>query len=318
MSSTYFSYHTAREEPKSPDFDLLGINTPSTSYQHSSNPPFVLPLEKNQPQERIQNFSSSISTYTTSSNFTFSTQKTQKFQNLSPDQLRLREIKKNNLKIAKNLHLQGLIGENDKHQVKSLILKNHPLITISLQTAISGNPAQLNGLLNPENKENRRKNENGNKKTIREEDDMPATLHFVKKEGKSYFVGHLFLRVSSKKWFRKWKLVFFSLDEDKLNIYASYYSWKHGAAPIKCVYFSRNMTVSKPMMKVSQSAMDVPMKGQLYYVDVSDNTNGGEKQSNEYSDFNESKKLLRIASLDRGEIDMVSKGIERMIQEKKK
>lgn len=73
---------------------------------------------------------------------------------------------------------------------------------------------------------------------------------------KNQFCGSILMRVSSKKMFRKWKSVFFSLDTTRLMIYENRREWEMATSPKVVVPMHECMWIAKPTLKKTYSLID--------------------------------------------------------------
>jgi len=82
--------------------------------------------------------------------------------------------------------------------------------------------------------------------------EVPAQLYMVEEK----FMGHIMVRVSSKKLFRKWKIMFFVFDTNKISFYESSRQWEARVPPRLSFRMHSLMFICKPTLKNTYSVMD--------------------------------------------------------------
>ena len=73
---------------------------------------------------------------------------------------------------------------------------------------------------------------------------------------KGNFVGPILMRISSKKMFRKWKPVFFSIERSRLVIFENKMEYEMGTQPRTVIYLHECMWIAKPTLKKTYSLID--------------------------------------------------------------
>eukprot|EP00510_Aplanochytrium_minuta_P009159 CAMPEP_0184061664 /NCGR_PEP_ID=MMETSP0956-20121227/11654_1 /TAXON_ID=627963 /ORGANISM="Aplanochytrium sp, Strain PBS07" /LENGTH=250 /DNA_ID=CAMNT_0026358217 /DNA_START=98 /DNA_END=847 /DNA_ORIENTATION=- len=157
-----------------------------------------------------------------------------------------KSIQQQSMKNAAELNRRGIIDNSDRVLVKDLILKSDLDMQSALAAAIQGDMSLYDQVLAREKgKASEMHKNDGN-------DSDSDQLYMI--DGK--FMGHIMVRVSSKKVFRKWKIMFFVLDTSNICFYESSRQWEASAPPRLQFGMHSLMFICKPTLKNTYSVMD--------------------------------------------------------------
>mmetsp|Transcript_727 Transcript_727/g.896 ORF Transcript_727/g.896 Transcript_727/m.896 type:complete len:492 (+) Transcript_727:325-1800(+) len=207
-----------------------------------------------------------------------------------------KSIQQQSMKNAAELNRRGIIDNSDRVLVKDLILKSDLDMQSALAAAIQGDmslydqvlarekgkasemhkndgndsDSDSNTTLTDGEAENEGLDGKGAKSSLYKEmveaqrfaaphpraggfkKELPSQLYMI--DGK--FMGHIMVRVSSKKVFRKWKIMFFVLDTSNICFYESSRQWEASAPPRLQFGMHSLMFICKPTLKNTYSVMD--------------------------------------------------------------